>query len=362
MGSDVEKPKKIIVEKSKKKSYENEYLFDNEMLIEWSGEILNLININNIAKSTCIIEYNNNNKRIKGTGFLLELPFPNSNEPMKGLMTNNHILDHKILLKNEISLNFDLENKTFNLYAKDHSIFSDPFLDVTFIQLKDEELKDLGIDCLEIHEEKSITTGAFIVQYPKGKNISIAQGKIKGRWGFNLFHTVSTDHGSSGGPLVLINSNKIIGIHKSGMKELKCNAATNIQTIVEALRVIYYSKINNKLSIIKRARTPLTDEEINELKNYGLIETNSPYIFISPRSEGVTPLWFYRTNHAWYWAPTEPKLGDIYTSNWLIIYPGGSLKVIGGFWNGKKPAKRNIVLIHWLESNWIKILDIIIFY
>lgn len=356
MGSEVEKPKEIIIEKSNKISYENEYLFDNEMIIEGNGEILNLINVNNIAKSTCIIEYINNNKRIKGTGFLVELPIPNSNNPMKGLMTNNHILDHKILLKKEISLSFDLENKSFNLYPNDHLIFSDPFLDVTFIKLKDEELEELGLDCLEIHEEKSITTGAFIVQYPNGKNLSIAQGKIKSRWGYNIFHTVSTDHGSSGGPLVLINNNKIIGIHKSGMKELNCNAATNIQTIVEALRVIYNSKINNKLSIIKRARTPLEDKEINELKDYGLIETNSPYIFISPRSEGVTPLWFYRTNHAWYWTPTEPKLGDIYTSNWLIIYPGGSLKVIGGYWHGQEPAKRNIVLIHWLESTGLKYL------
>ena len=356
MGNNGEKTQKINIEKNEEKSYENEYYFDNEMLIEESGEMLNLINVNNIAKSTCIIEYISNNKRIKGTGFLIELPIPNSNDPMKGVMTNNHILDHKILLKNQITLNFDLENKSFDLKPKNHFIFSDPFLDITFIQLKDEELEELGIDCLEIHEEKAITTGAFIVQYPNGKNLSIAQGKIKSRWGFNLFHVVSTEHGSSGGPLALINNNKIIGVHKCGMKELKCNAATNIQTIVEALRVIYNSNITNKLAIIKRARTPLTNEEINELKDHGLIETNSPYIFISPKSKGITPLWFYRTNHAWYWTPTEPKLGDIYTSNWLIIYPGGSLEVVGGYWHGQEPAQRNIVLIHWLESTGLKYL------
>ena len=275
---------------------------------------------------------------------------------MKGLMTNNHVLNQKGLLKNLISINFDLENKSYNLNPKNHFIFSDPFLDVTFIQMKDKELDELGIDCLEIHEEESITDDAFIVQYPNGKNLSIAQGKIKSRWGFNLFHIVSTNHGSSGGPLVLINDNKIIGIHKCGMKELKCNAATNIQTIIIALRVIYNSKINNKLSIIKRARTPLTEEEINELKDHGLIKTDSPYIFISPRSKNVTPLWFYRTNHAWYWTPTEPNKEDNYISNWLIIYPGGSLKVIGGYWHGQEPAQRNIILIHWLESTGLKYL------
>ena len=284
------------------------------------------------------------------------MPIPNSNEPMKGLMTNNHILDHKSLLKKIISLHFDLANKSYDLNPKNHFIFSDPFLDVTFIQLSEEELDEIGIDCLEIHENKSIPDDAFIIQYPKGKNLSLAQGKIKSRWGFNLFHTISTDHGSSGGPLVLLNNNKIIGIHKGGMKKLKCNAATNIQTIVEALRVINSSKITNKLSIIKKARNPLTEEEIKQLKNHGLIKTDSPYIFISPKSKNVTPLWFYRTNHAWYWTPTEPILEDDSMSNWLIIYPGGSLKVIGGYWHGKEPALRNINLIHWLESTGLEYL------
>ena len=40
------------------------------------------------------------------------------------------------------------------------------------------------------------------------------------------------------------------------MKQLKCNAATNIQTIVEALRIIFNSKISNKLSIIKKGKNP----------------------------------------------------------------------------------------------------------
>ena len=92
------------------------------------------------------------------------------------------------------------------------------------------------------------------------------------------------------------------------------------------------------------------------MKNHGLIKTDSPYIFISPKSKNVTPLWFYRTNHAWYWTPTEPILEDDYMSNWLIIYPGGSLKVIGGYWHGKEPALRNINLIHWLESAGLKYL------
>lgn len=38
----------------------------------------------------------------------------------------------------------------------------------------------------------------------------------------------------------------------------------------------------------------------------------------------------------------------------MIIYPGNSLKVIGGKWNGQEPANRNIDIIHWLETTKLK--------
>ena len=94
----------------------------------------------------------------------------------------------------------------------------------------------------------------------------------------------------------------------------------------------------------------LTKKEIKELNKKGLKETSKSEIFISPESDGVTPLWFYRTNYAWYWTPTEPKNNNIEKSNWIIIYPGCSLKVIGSYWDGIEPAERNINLIHWLET------------
>ena len=52
---------------------------------------------------------------------------------------------------------------------------------------------------------------------------------------------------------------------------------------------------------------------------------------MSKKTEVITPLMFIRTNHAWYWTP---EVGNEYIGhNWLIIYPGGSLKVIGGYWD-----------------------------
>ena len=87
------------------KSYENELFFENDKEIE-SGELLNLINANIIGKSTCIIELIYNNLKIKGTGFLIELPISNSNKPMKGLITNNHIINENVLMNNIYQLIF----------------------------------------------------------------------------------------------------------------------------------------------------------------------------------------------------------------------------------------------------------------
>ena len=108
--------------------------------------------------------------------------------------------------------------------------------------------------------------------------------------------------------------------------------------------------------IQKEVKLLLNDSKINELKEHGLMSSENPLIFISPKSHFITPLWFYRTNYAWYWTPTEPKEDDADYPNWIIIYPGCSLKVIGGEWSGLEPAKRNIILIHWLESSGLNYL------
>ena len=70
----------------------------------------------------------------------------------------------------------------------------------------------------------------------------------------------------------------------------------------------------------------------------------------------MTTIWFYRTKYAWYWTPTKPDKNELNKVNWMIIYPGNSLRVIGGIWDGQEPAPNNINLIHWLEKNGLKYL------
>ena len=40
----------------------------------------------------------------------------------------------------------------------------------------------------------------------------------------------------------------------------------------------------------------------------------------------------------------------------MIIYPGNSVEVIGGKWDGNEPVQKNIDIIHYLEKSNIKYL------
>ena len=311
--------------------------------------------INAIAKSTCNIDYIFENQKREGKGFLLVLPIPSSNDQMRGLITSNQVLNTNILYNSVISLSFNENETKLNLIPKEHFCFSDPFLDITFIELKNPEYD--GMDFLTIDENVNNSGYVYMIKDSKGEKIS--RGEINSIWGFKLLHTISIEEDNVGSALISLKNNKVFGVNISKKNEDNVfSVAINIKAIIQAIRILYNSYLHNKTTfeekengfIQKEVKLLLNDSKINELKEHGLISSENPLIFISPNSHFITPLWFYRTNYAWYWTPTEPKDDDVDYSNWIIIYPGCSLKVIGGEWNGLEPAKRNIILIHWLES------------
>ena len=100
----------------------------------------------------------------------------------------------------------------------------------------------------------------------------------------------------------------------------------------------------------------LSEEEIDELKEDGFEFTDIPNILVSPHSFFVTPIWFYRAHHAWYWTPIKPDKDNINRSNWMIISPKNSVKAIGVIYDGEEPAPKNIDLIRLLEITKLKYL------
>ena len=287
------------------------------MFIKRSGKKINFNDFEKIAKySICQIEYNiknNINEKVIffGTGFLVKLPIPMMNEPLYGLMTNNHVLGLNHFENNfEFKIIFKSIDTEYTVKINEMCfIFTCELIDVTFIQFQNPLIK-------KIHEENfldcnikncKINDIIYSIQYPKGENLEFAHGYIEDINGFDYFHSSSTDEGSSGSPL-LNNDLKVVGIHKAKRKSENVNVATRFNIIMYAICTLYNNM--NLIGIEKAKQLPkiLTEKEIEELVKHGLHETLSPQIFKIPKSNNSPELLFFRTNHAWYWMERPRKL------------------------------------------------------
>ena len=186
-----------------------------------------------------------------GTGFFCKIP--DKNEKIKVFMTNYHVLNEKSLEENKIlnlllndekeilKLDLEIERKTY--FNKDY--------DITLIELKEEdeiknylELDDnLFKDNSEIiYKDKSI----YVLQYPNGQNACVSYGllnNIDEYNQYNFLHSCSTEKGSSGSPILNLQSNKVIGIHKKGT-----NFNYNMGTLLKfPLQDFINQKLNKKI-------------------------------------------------------------------------------------------------------------------
>ena len=90
-----------------------------------------------------------------------------------------------------------------------------------------------------------------IIQYPKGE-MKYSYGKITSyEPEYEFSHNANTDEGSSGSPIFLRGTTKVIGIHKSGirMKNMKENFGDFIWPIFNYFK--NYSENTNKNREIK---------------------------------------------------------------------------------------------------------------
>ena len=334
---------------------ENDLYSDNSIIIKENKSSLDLIKLNIAAKCCCRIEYIKSKEKFIGNGFLIQFFLKNSTNLIKGLMTTNNFINENIIKENiELFIYFNLGKQTIRLNMKNHFIFSDSFINITFIKLNNNDINNKDINFLIIDENKEeISDQIILIKNKFDGSLSFLEGKIISQWGFELYHSISSKY--YGSALIERNTNKIISILTPKKSNTKYYPSINIKFIIKAINSIYINK--DDIMVISKAKK-LSKNEIKELNNKGLKNTQSDYIFESESSHFVTPLWFYRTNHNWYWTPVNPKINkkNALPSNWLIIYPKGSLKVIGGYWKGQEPAPINIDLIHWLESNGYKYL------
>ena len=179
----------------------------------------------------------------------------------KCLITNHHVLDETINNKtitiqkhNEKKVDLKLNNKYINFFDN---------LDITIINIDD--IKDVIKDINFLFCDLNYTLGykhyknndIFALEYPKD-DIEVGSGKvIEILENFEFKHNIDTDFGSSGSPIILINTLKVIGIHKliDKMEDSPVGCATFIGEIFKS----------NKLNL-KKNTLSFQDKSTKEIK------------------------------------------------------------------------------------------------
>ena len=221
-----------------------------------------------VKLSICKISYHYNNKTILGTGFFMKYF-----ESLKLLITNYHVIFPALM-----NINIEIEiwnNKKLILNLKGRYIkFLEKPKDITAIEIKttDDIYKDiqfLNYDLNYIHNGYNIYNNAYIftIEHPLGEDASAASGKIIEIYKSQFDHNISTDNGSSGSPIILLNLMMVIGIHKNTDSN-KVNGGTFIGELINEINYDLKSRnqsniiINNENYII--GEIYIKDEDVNE--------------------------------------------------------------------------------------------------
>ena len=185
----------------------------------------------------CLVE---GNKR--GTGFFCKITYKNELIPV--MITNYHIIDENFIEKNKkIKIKINGKGKLIDINM-DNIIYSSITneYDLMIIKLKEEniykylELDDNLFD--ENSENLYKTESIYILHYPMGDKISVSYGLgIEKNEKYDIKHLCDTTTCSSGGPILNLSTNKVIGIHKGFVKKVAKNLVGNTFNIGTFLKI-----------------------------------------------------------------------------------------------------------------------------
>jgi len=193
-----------------------------------------------------------------GTGFFCHINY--QNKKLKCLITNNHIINEKIIKNNNnIIVELNNDKKKINIKIDDsRKIYTnEEKYDTTIIEIKPEKDKIntknfVEID-INIFEENInlINKSIYVPQYLKNNcneyKPAVSYGIIKEiKNDYKIIHLCNTDKGSSGSPILNLANNKIIGIHSEGYKNYNFNLGTLLKYPIE--------EYLNNINLIKRQK------------------------------------------------------------------------------------------------------------
>ena len=333
------------------KYYQNLGINNNEQYISGVQKILN---------SICEIIINNN---IKGLGFLISLPINMGDRYLYGLLTSNLILSkNELNINQELILNFKNSKNIFKYtILQDTFIFTCPFLDVTFLEIPLNTFK--SVEYLRIWEEPIKGQELISLQLNTDNKIHLTNGKFEEFYGYYLIYKLNSSYPNLiCSPIISLDKNSLGDVIGICQNQLVWNnnkySAININIVLRGIKALIHQNRTTHLHTASFAKK-LSLIESHILEKEGLKSTDNPDVFISPGSLGITPLWFFRTQYAWYWTPKEPKkfnLDEMKKVNWSLIQSNFPIKAIGGLWNGMAPANRNVILIQFLINSGLRFL------
>ena len=226
-----------------------------------------------MEKCVCKIHKSGNN----GTGFFAQIPY--KDWEIKVLITNNHILEESDIQEDKI-ITFSIDNNIKDIeIGKERKKYTSKEYDTTIIEIKEsDKLKDI-IEYLLIDDiilkyikesEKPPSdetlnnlyknSSLYTLNYLGGNDIFVSYGFFLEITGSNFNHKFSTDFGSSGSPILSLESNKLIGVHYGSLKP---NIYFNKGTLI-FFPIIEFQDINNKkINIPKKLNSMTMRYKIN---------------------------------------------------------------------------------------------------
>ena len=195
-----------------------------------------------------------------GTGFFCSIYNKKNKQYQNVMITNNHVIGKDYYKNNEtIKISLNNGNKSMDIKLNSsRNFYTSKIYDVTIIEIKKEDNVD-GNSFLKIDEKiyqdnpfdffakKSV----YIIQYPQYIDACVSFGIINkiNEDDNKIVHYCTTNEGSSGAPIINLENNKVIGIHKASQKKFDFNLGTFLNNPINEFFSQFTSSINSINSI-----------------------------------------------------------------------------------------------------------------
>ena len=184
--------------------------------------------VDQMEKCVCKIKI----EYLQATGFFCKIPFPDKDQMLPVLITNNHAINEQILYQNnsKISLYIKNEQNIKQLNLNNRKKYTNLEYDITIIEIKQYDNINNFLELDDIINEgilnndngvnnEYLDSTIYLMQYAEGR-LGVSFGVINNIYEdkkYKFVNNCNTKAGSSGSPILNLN-NKVIGMHKESLR------------------------------------------------------------------------------------------------------------------------------------------------